>query len=301
MAPSETRILVTGAAGVLGSRLVPILAEEYHTVAVFHNEKPEVDSSSGIKLRQCNLTDSDATARLMDETDPDIIVNCAAMTDVDGCEEHPELADEINHGTVENLLAAHRGGDKHFVQISTDYVFDGLSGLCPEDHEPNPINEYGKTKLAGESAVRRWDANSLIVRTSALYDCHLDQRANLFASTYSRLRNGGTVKAASDLWCNPIWAVNLAHALREAIDRRLTGVLNIAGPEYVTRFAFSQMIAERFGFATDLVQPISLSDLDRKATRPLKAGVAITIATELLQTKLLSPSEAFSAPEFSID
>lgn len=298
MARSDLRVMVTGSAGVLGRRLTPLLAGEYHVTAVIYRNSLQSEESPNLDIRKCDLTDIDATARLVDHTDPDIIINCAAMTDVDGCEDNPELAHRINCGIAENLLKTSDSKKTYFVQVSTDYLFDGKVGPYTEDAAPNPLNVYGRTKWEAEKIIRAWSGDSLIVRTSALYDCFALERANLFASIYARLKSGQIVKAASDLYCNPIWSQNLSMALKEAIKNRITGILNIAGREYLTRYRFACTIAEQFGFPSKIVREVPLSELNRRANRPCRAGVDITKASEILQTKLLSPSEAFAHPDF---
>jgi dTDP-4-dehydrorhamnose reductase len=298
MAHSDLTVLVTGSAGILGRRLVPILADEHNVIALFHRNGPHVSRAAELDVVRCDLSDTTATARLISKIDPDVIVNCAALTDVDGCERNPELAERVNSGAVRNLLDAARSDRAYFVQISTDYVFDGRSGPYPEDSVANPINVYGRTKLEGETAVQSWQGRSLIVRTSALYDCHSTVRANLFAAAYNRLRNGDRVAAASDLYCNPIWAVNLSWALKEVIEMQTLGVINIAGSAYLSRYQFAETVARRYGLPTELVEQVSLADLGRTAPRPLKAGVDITKASGMLRTQLLPPSDVFQLSDF---
>jgi dTDP-4-dehydrorhamnose reductase len=301
MAPSDLTILVTGSAGILGRRLTPILAEDHRVIASIHRNELKLAHPATLEVKKCNLTDVDAAARLIDETKPDIVINCAAMTDVDGCEENPVLAESVNSGVVKNLLRAINREVTYFVQISTDYVFDGKAGPYPENSAANPVNIYGQTKLDGEAVARSWEGRSLVVRTSALYDCHSTENANLFASTYNRLHDGKPVSAASDLYCNPIWAANLARALKEAVEKQIRGILNIAGPAYLSRYQFSMAIAEHYEFPRGLVKRLSLAELNRKAQRPQRAGVDISLASKVLDTKLLSPAEVFSVSDFNPD
>jgi len=301
MAPSKLTILITGSAGILGRRLTPILADSHQVIALIHRDELQLSQPAALDVKRCDLTDADATAQLVDEADPDVVVNCAAMTDVDGCEENVGLADRVNSGIVKNILLAVSKEKTYFVQISTDYIFDGEAGPYPEGSKPNPINVYGKTKLDAETLVKSWGGRSLIVRTSALYDCHSTEKANLFASTYNRLQDGRQVVAASDLYCNPIWAVNLAEALDEVIEERTSGIINIAGPEYISRYRFSVTIAEHYGFRPNLVSGKPVAELKRRAPRPLRAGVDIARAISILRTDLLSPNEVFSSPGFKPD
>ncbi len=292
MAISENRILLTGSAGLLGGRLVPLAAAHTKVFAIFHEEEPEYDDYANMQLVECDLTDSEWTREAVEYANPTVIINCAAMTDVDGCEEDRALARKLNAGIVENILGC-ISNDLYFVQISTDYLFDGKSGPYPEDAVPNPINVYGLTKLESEAIVRARGGKSLIVRTSALYDSVDRGRANLFASVYERLQNGETVKAAEDLFCNPIWVPTLSEAILEAVELNLTGVLNIAGSVYMSRFEFAQIVAEHYEYPANLIESVPVEALGRAARRPNKAGVDVSKALGLLRTRLVSPSEAF--------
>jgi len=290
---SDKRLLITGSAGLLGGRLVPLAAMESNVFAVFHKEEPEYDNYANMQLVECDLTDKEWVRDTVEYSKPQVIINCAAMTDVDGCESDRTLARKLNAGIVENLLES-VAEDKFFVQISTDYLFDGKSGPYPETSAPNPINVYGLTKLEGEALVRARGGNSLIVRTSALYDSISRGHANLFDGLYMGLINGETVKAAEDLFCNPISVSTLSEAILEAVSQGITGVLNIAGSVYMSRFEFAQVVAEHFGFSTNLIESVPMESLGRAAKRPSKAGVDVSKALGLLRTRLLSPSETFS-------
>ncbi len=299
MAPSELRIIVTGAAGLLGRRLVGVLAKRHRVFATIHRNALSPAEAPNVEVKSCDLVDGDAVARLLDQAVPDVVINCAAMTDVDGCEGDPQCAERLNSGIVENLLRAAADGETRIVQISTDYIFDGKAGPYPENSPACPLNVYGNTKLAGESAISAWGGKSLILRTSALYDCGPPAgKADLFTSTYDRLDRGERVTVASDLFCNPIWVLNLAEAIAEAIDKSISGILNIAGPEYLSRCRFSRIIAAHYGFATHTIDCIPVVELGRRAIRPLRAGLDISRASTVLRTRLLSPNEAFSHPDF---
>jgi dTDP-4-dehydrorhamnose reductase len=292
MAHSKQRVLITGASGLLGRRLVPVFAADYDvTAVVFHNSLRE---SGGSEVRTCDLTDYRQAEQLLLETAPAIIINCAATTDVDGCESDPAMAYRLNCGIVENLLNAVSSHDFYFVQISTDYIFGGGDGQYTEQTAPNPLNTYGRTKLQAEEAIRESGVDALIIRTCALYDCGHAGKTNLFSSTYDRLRKGEVVRVASDLYCNPIWTANLADCIREAVSLHLTGVINMAGPEYLSRYEFSSLVARQFGFTDSLVEAIELSELARAAKRPLRAGLDISLALETLSTKPLTLTEAFT-------
>lgn len=286
--------MVTGAAGLLGSRLAELLSQKYRVVAVIHQHEFPGEDSEDIQIVKCDLTDRASARSLVQDCEPNVIINSAAMTDVDACEEHHILANMLNCDVVAHMLDAIGDDEIRFVQISTDYLFDGRNGPYAEDAVPNPVNVYGRTKADAEQFVHEWKGESLIVRTSALYDSESHGSADIFATAYSRLQSGKVVRAASDLYCNPIWTVNLSDAIAEAINLGLSGIINIAGSEYLSRYDFATSVAREYGFRQKLIQAVPISSLNRKAVRPLKAGLDITRASKLLHTRLLTPSEAFA-------
>lgn len=291
-------IIVTGAAGLLGSRLIAVLAKQNRVTAVVHKSEFPDDPPEGIETVKCDLTDPDAVRTLIPSASADVIVNSAATTDVDGCEDAVSLASNLNCGIVANLLDTIDSEKTRFVQISTDYIFDGESGPYPESASPHPLNVYGRTKLDGELEVNKWNGKSLIIRTSALFDSVGPGKTNLFTSAYDRLSRGEIVKVASDIFCSPMWTVNLSQAIAEAIELDVTGIMNIAGREYMSREEFALQLANAFGLDADLVRALPIDLLNRPARRPYRAGLDVTKASRLLRTKFLSPSEVFSSSDF---
>lgn len=254
------RIGVTGPHGRLGSELVrqgctPIEADVTH----FHALKTAVDTA------EC-----------------DIVVHCAAMTDVDGCEKNPATAAQINVGGVAHLLHAHGG---RIVYISTDYIFDGgdlsflhtqPAGPYAENHAPNPLSVYGWSKLGGELIIRNAKRpGDLIVRTTVLFD----GRSGCFvAKVLDKLLRHEYVYVPDDLYGSPTYIPHLATDILLAIERQVSGVLNLAGIRVVSRYQFAQHIAE----AADV--PITLIKRGKTlgaAPRPKLAGLATNKASNL--------------------
>ncbi|MFH1892652.1 MAG: SDR family oxidoreductase [Candidatus Zixiibacteriota bacterium] len=299
MGHSDLRIMVTGAAGLLGFRLTTLLLDKFHVIAVTHEHDFPGSITAKLQTVKCDLTDRVSVSRLVHDFEPDVVINSAAMTDVDACEEKQILASKVNCDIVAHLIDAIKHDKTRFVQISTDYLFDGRNGPYPEEAVPNPLNVYGRTKLAAEQLVSEFNGESLIVRTSALFDNEDHGKANLFTAVYGRLKSGESVKVASDLYCNPIWTLNLSAAILEAVEQGLAGIMNIAGSQYLSRYDFALSMAHEYRFPRQLVQAVPLALLNRKAVRPLKAGVDVTKASKLLHTKLLSPEEAFTRIDFS--
>lgn len=205
---------------------------------------------------------------------PDVIIHCAAYTDVDGCQNAPRKASEVNtYGTF--ILSEAWGGK--IIYISTDYIFDGRDGPYTEEAVPSPISIYGWSKLGGELVLRN-RPNSLIVRTTVLFD---DYSQNFVTSVIKRLLSGEAVTAPDSLYGSPTYVPHLAKGILAAVH--LTGIINVAGNRVMSRLKFAQMIAEIVGRGTAQDGPIIGA-----APRPLNAGLDVGKA-QLLGLPIYDP------------
>lgn len=199
-----TKWLVTGAAGLLGRDLTGILSARGERVTGL--ARGDLDVTSPVSVRAA-----------FDEHDPDVVVNCAAWTAVDDAETREDDALAVNGTGPANLAAACARTGAMLVQVSTDYVFDGTARTpYPEDAEPAPRTAYGRTKLAGEQAVRAaLPRNSYIVRTAGLYGAH----GNSFVRTMIKLARAGTSPAVvDDQHGQPTWAIDVAHQIHALVS-----------------------------------------------------------------------------------
>jgi dTDP-4-dehydrorhamnose reductase len=280
--------LVTGACGLLGQHLVRRLRTEYKVFAV--DIAPNIfEDYSNITYKQCDLADSTSARQVLSEFSPDVIYNCAAHNDVDGCEDNRDKAYELNVGLVENLV---NSGCERIIHFSTDYVFNGKYGPYDEDDETDPIGYYGKTKLQSENIMLESDRHYLIIRTNVLFGGGVNVRPNFISWLLENFKRGKRSKIATDQYNNPIHADNLAEASIEAEKRGLTGILHIGGGSYFSRYEIACWVAERFGFHRDLIIPVLTSELGQIARRPMRGGLKIDRAEKLLKVPLLTFKEA---------
>src|SRR5829696_5983762 len=203
------RLLVTGAAGMLGRDVVAAAESAGHDV-------------TGLARRDLDITDPDAVRAAVDAARPDAVINCAAWTDVDGAEEHEADATRINGEGAANVAAA----APFLVHVSSDYVFDGSASEPYTEHDPTgPRSAYGRSKLAGEHAVAA-AGDHAIVRSAWLFGVH----GKNFVATMLRLaEDRDEVNVVDDQIGCPTFTGHLAPALVEIAERRLTGVLHVAG------------------------------------------------------------------------
>lgn len=252
------KILVTGAAGMLGRDLVPHLAPRHEVVGV----DMEVD-----------VTDPRAVGDCVREVAPQAILHLAAWTDVDGAEEHEEAAEAVNAQGSGNVAAAAAEAGAALVVPSTDYVFDGSLGRAyAEDDAPAPLGAYGRTKLAGErAALAAWPEGTRIARTAWLYGA---SGKNFVETMLALGRARDEVSVVDDQEGSPTWTRDLAPALEALLDQP-PGVYHTAGGGSVTWAGFARAIFEEAGVDCRVV-PITTAELGRPAPRPMFSPLAVT-------------------------
>lgn len=241
-------ILITGGTGQLGSAFRALLPD------ALAPERALLDLTRPEDL-------GEAVARLQ----PEAIINCAAYTAVDRAESEPEMAQLVNGVSVGVLaaLAAERGIP--FVTFSTDYVFDGTATVpYLESAATNPINTYGRTKLAGEHAAREANPDALVVRTSWVYS---STHRNFVSIIVGRAREGGVRVVADQFGC-PTYAPDLAAATMRAMEHGVTGTLHITNSGATTWFEFARAACSAAGLGPDVVTPIETSEYPTAARRP---------------------------------
>jgi dTDP-4-dehydrorhamnose reductase len=246
------RLLVTGAAGMLGSELCDLAAAEGHEV-------------TGLGRAELDVTDAGAVRAVVAEAAPDVVVNCAAWTDVDGAEADEAAATIINGDGAGHVAAAARQAGALCVHLSTDYVFDGRAGEpYAEDAPTAPLGAYGRSKLAGERAVLAAGGATLIVRSAWVFGRH----GRNFVATILRLgAERDEIAVVEDQVGCPTWTGHLAPALLAAAERRLTGVLHLAGGGCTSWAGFAREIFARTGIECR-VRGQTTAQLGRPAPRP---------------------------------
>lgn len=237
---------------MLGQDLCPILEDE--SFEIIEVDKEDFDITDFAKAKEFILKDK-----------PDILIHCAAFTDVDGAEKDEITAKLINEKGTENIARICGKNDITMVYISTDYVFDGEKDepYEPED-KPNPINVYGKTKLAGEIAVQKFCKKHYIIRTSWLYGHH----GKNFVETMISMAKNPQIKVVDDQIGCPTWSVDLSNAILELIDDEYEyGIYHICGGEETSWYNFAKEIFKLEKLNVNL-KPCKSEEFPRPAKRP---------------------------------
>ena len=279
------RITVTGANGLVGSRLCRLLVVEGHAVtAVGRGQRRTVGD---YEFLSCDLSDQDGVRRALDSARPEAIIHTASMTDVDGCERDVDGAWAANVVAAGHVARHAHASGAHLVHVSTDYVFDGQDGPYDEEARPNPSGVYARTKWLGEEAVRLLGGSWAIARTAVVYGYPPSQRPNFGSWLLGTLREGKTARLFVDQYVSPSLALNVAEQLAELAERRLPGVWNVAGAEVVNRMEFGEALADVFGLDRRLLVPSKLADAGMASPRPPRSGLRVDKALAALKARPL--------------
>jgi dTDP-4-dehydrorhamnose reductase len=277
------RILVTGANGLLGQKLVTLLQSDPDVSFVATaREKPVIEVTPGT-FQQLDITDRQTVMRVVAETKPDVIINTAAMTQVDDCEDKKDTCWQANVEAVSYLIEACRANNTHLVHISTDFIFDGTKELLDESEEPNPVNYYGKSKLAGEQKLMESDISWCILRTVLVYGVTRDMsRSNIVLWVKNNLEQGKTIRVVNDQWRTPTLAEDLAIVCLLAAKKRATGVFNISGKDYLSVYDIAIRTADFFKLDKSTIVETDSTQFKQRAGRPMKTGFIIEKAKKEL-------------------
>jgi dTDP-4-dehydrorhamnose reductase len=260
------RILVTGGSGLVGWEILMRAEDWVDCWFTYHSSEVQHSNASG---RQLDIRNRDATRRLIERIDPNVIIHSAALTDVDACEINPDKAREINVDGVENVLAGASNTDSHIVFLSSSFVFDGSNHPHNLDDPHNPINVYGQTKADAEKLIKSADVGSAIVRTDQPYGWSEPwQSPTMVEWTLEQLSKEGSVEIFDDWYNIPTYLPDLAAAIIEISKSKLTGVFHIVGQDYVNRYEWALRIADVFEYDTKQIDPVRSSDSNLPAVRP---------------------------------
>jgi dTDP-4-dehydrorhamnose reductase len=287
------RILVTGASGLLGLNLALSAAGPAgggHLV--FGTVKDHALRTDAFRTIQTDLLVPGAVERLLDQTQPDWVIHCAAQANVDACEADPEQAIKMNSELPARLAAyVARGGARtaRLVHISTDAVFDGQRGGYSEEDIPNPLGVYARTKLEGEQRVAQANPQAIIARVN-LFGWSLSGSRSLGEFFFYNLSAGKRVRGFTDVFFCPILANDIAPILLRMLEKGLSGLYHVVSRECVSKYEFGVRLARRFGLDESLITPASVVEAGLKAAR----SPDLTLRTDKLSAALGQPTPDLS-------
>jgi dTDP-4-dehydrorhamnose reductase len=272
------RILITGASGLLGLNLA---LETTHRHTVFGTVNKHDLKTDAYSVIQTDLLAPGAVERLLELTQPDWVIHCAALANLDACEANPLLAEQLNSelpGKLASLVA--RSGAR-LIHISTDSVFDGQRGDYNEEDTPRPLGVYSTTKLHGERLVAEAYPQAIIARVN-LFGWSLTGDRSLAEFFFYNLSQKKSVMGFIDVYFCPLLANDLASIFEAMFEKKLSGVYHVVSPESLSKYDFGMRLAQRFNLDSRLINPTSVTQSGLKATRSLN----LTLRSEKLAREL---------------
>ena len=302
------KVLITGVSGFLGATIAEMLLglrgqDNALSILGAYNSFQDLPQrwsgyASTLKTVKVNVSDGDKLKDIISDFQPDLVIHCAAIRELDYCESHHADANTVNVQGTDNVARACSEACARLVFISTDMVYDGKDAKYSETSELRPINLYGKTKAAAEVAVQTWLASDdwLIIRLSRLFGTHpLYRRPDIIAAILEKLKAGQEVNVYTDEHRHATHAPWVAKTIIELYQNGAHGVFHVCGDECVSGFEFAQMIADTFGFRSALLIPASADDRNLSrgsevAPRPKRIALENTKLRTVLGKDLMMPS-----------
>ncbi len=265
------RILISGASGLLGLNLGLRLATEHTMIGLVHSHSLK---ELPFSINAVDLNNEKNARGIIDRYKPDVLINCAALADVDACEKDPFRARQLN-AELPGWLAEEC--DQHsvkFVHVSTDAVFDGRKeGKYQEEDTPHPLSIYAQTKLEGESNVLQVSSAALVARVN-FYGFSISQKRSLAEVFLHALQVGEPMFGFTDVIFSPLYVIDLTEVLLKMVEKQLSGLYHVTSPESQSKYAFGVSIAQRFGLDQSLIQPILVAEA-KFLTAPRSQNLAL--------------------------
>ena len=273
-----TRILITGASGMLGINLAMEALSGHEVIGVDRGRL----KSAPFPVLKANFFDRNAFEPALQSTRPDWVINCAALANLEECEKHPGQARILNTDLPRDLAnACARQGIK-FIHLSTDAVFDGTGeSVYTEEDEPNPQSIYAQTKLDGERAVQEAYPQAIIARVN-FFGWSLGGRRSLAEFFVNNLSEGNNVNGFTDVIFCPMWVTDLSRTLIDMLEKNLSGLYHVVGSQAISKYQFGLEVARRFGLSESLISPQSVERSGLTAKRSHNLWLSIhKLSTDL--------------------
>jgi dTDP-4-dehydrorhamnose reductase len=268
------KILITGSNGLLGQKLLHKLRKD-SSVQLIATSKGEnrVSSKEGFTYFDLDITNNDAVAQLIASEKPQVVINTAAMTNVDLCEDEKQACDALNVEAVRYLADACANIDAHLIQISTDFIFDGENGPYKEEDKPNPLSYYGLSKLKSEQILQAHSVKWTILRTIIVFGVGENlSKGNIVLWAKGALEKGDSLNIIDDQFRAPTLAEDLADICILAAKKKAFGIFNASGKDIMSIYEIVERIAKHYGNTTDNLNKISTATLNQTAGRPPRTG-----------------------------
>ncbi|MFX1363456.1 MAG: SDR family oxidoreductase [Promethearchaeota archaeon] len=293
------KILIVGASGLTGFKLA-YLAKTENLVSCTYNNRPiEIENCKMYKL---DKTNTEKTLTVLKKVNPDVVIDCSALHNVDYCEKNEAESKKVNVDGTKFIAEVCKKINAKLIFLSTDYVYDGIKQSYTEESNPNPLNIYGKHKLEAEKEIIKTGIDYAIARTSLVFGWNPNELKGLVSSSgktmnfviwvLNKLRNGESLKIVSDQYSTPTLADNLAEFLLSLADSNTTGVFHTVGKECISRYNFTVKIAEIFNINQELITSVTSEMFKQIAKRPMNCCLDSSKSERILKIKPLTIEES---------
>ncbi|HRE75174.1 MAG TPA: SDR family oxidoreductase [Flavobacteriales bacterium] len=283
----KKKVFITGSNGLLGQKLVHLLRvdKQVELIAASKGEN-RISVKEGYRYINLDITDALQMEKSLFETLPDVVINTAAMTNVDACESQKEECWQLNVIAVQQMVNVlttlkekQSGYDPHFIHLSTDFVFNGEAGPYTESDRPDPLSYYALSKFESEKIVQQSSLKWAIARTIIVYGiAEAMSRTNIVLWAKGALEKGEPLSIVDDQFRMPTLAEDLAAGCILIFKKGATGIFHLSGKDFMNIVELVQRVAVFFKLNADLVKPIKSNTLNQAAKRPPRTGFVLNKA-----------------------
>ena len=280
-------ILVTGTNGLLGQKIIYQLRNRSDVKLIATSKGDNrTFAKDGYIYEDMDITNAMQVQSIFEKYQPDALINTAAMTNVDACENDKVLCQKMNVDAVGIMIEQCKKHNTHFIQLSTDFVFDGTAGPYSEEDEPHPLSYYAMSKYESELMLQQSGLNWAIIRTIIIYGVVDDnQRSNVVLWTINSCRAMKDINVITDQYRMPTLAEDLASACINCAINRKQGIYHVSGNEFMSIWDSVQRVADYFNLDKSFIHPVTTASLNQPAKRPLVTGFKIDKAMRELNYK----------------
>jgi len=279
------KILVTGSNGLLGQKILAQGISEPQLEMIGCSQGVDrIESIAGYAYHELDISDRSAVLDIIERIRPNVVINTAAMTNVDACESDKERCWQVNVDAVAHLIEACKSVNARLIHLSTDFVFNGEEGPYIETDEPDPLSYYGKSKLASEELLINSDLeNWAIARTIIVYGTADNMsRTNVVLWAKGALEKGEKIRVVDDQFRSPTLAEDLAEGCLLIAMKKAKGIFHISGKDTMSILELVHRVADHFGTDKSIVEPIKTASLGQEAARPPRTGFILDKAQKEL-------------------
>jgi len=281
---NKKKVLVTGTNGLLGQKLVHQLHNHpsLELIATSRGDN-RITKLKNFRYYSLDITSPIEVEKIFNEVKPDVVINTAAMTNVDACETNKESCWKLNVDAVDYLITECQKHNSHLIHLSTDFVFDGEAGPYRETDEPNPLSYYGTSKLAAEKLFEDSDIKWSIARTIIVYGIVEDMsRSNIVLWAKGALEKQQKLTIVNDQFRSPTLAEDLAAGCLAIAEKEALGIFHLSGKDFMSIVELVRRVAKFYHLDDSYVEEISSASLNQAAKRPPKTGFVLDKAKKIL-------------------